>query len=298
MNLDTVTLQKLMGTYGAPASAANMQRAREFFAANPDVAERRAMGMRGSIQEDNSDILGAMLDKFVEETAASGIAPNTEPPPEALPTVQNATTPNRRSATAAPKTVTDWTNATENPNLGTLPARDATPGERDAAQNAQQGSFWDDVWKALLGASSVGGRAIMGGRGGGSTPPTPVNTPPEAKFVGTMQDAANNDPRVQGYRKLNNNREEARTSRPLPGQNKRITDQTPGGNFESVGEEMQTVKNRNDAVKNARERQLREEVDAENRQANTLQEQIMRRNKEGAATADLVKKAKQAVGRK
>ena len=62
-------IEQLLNSYGAPMNAQNANRAREFYASNPQAAERRAMGMRGSIAEDNTDLLDSMLEKHIQATA-------------------------------------------------------------------------------------------------------------------------------------------------------------------------------------------------------------------------------------
>src|SRR5882672_10336622 len=67
--MDDKMMTALLKSYGAPMSAANANAARQFFASNPDVAEHRAMGMRGSAVDDNSDLLDVQLDKHIADTA-------------------------------------------------------------------------------------------------------------------------------------------------------------------------------------------------------------------------------------
>lgn len=314
--MDEATLSKLMGTYGAPVTARNANIAREFFASNPDYAERRANGMRGSIQEDNTDLLGPMLEKFMQDTAAAPAtgAPAQLQPQQTMPTVQAASAPTRKNATAAPAPAMG-------PNLpmasGAVNPLDAPPAQQPVQRN---GSFWDDVLTALLGTTSVAGAAAMRNRGGaapaGGAPNAAPGTP-EATFVGRMGEAARNHPAASGY--LQNPRpqiedlgtadqrynESGKTPRTgsgeqgkLPAPNKQITSQRPDGNYESTGKEVEGVNARRQAEKTARKDVLQKEIDSENESARTLQEQMRKRAKDEAATADLVKKAKRATGRK
>lgn len=97
--MNEAMMQQLLATYGgAPLTVENMNRIRMFGASNPDVLERRAQGMRGSGNQDNSDLLQLLMDATA---GGSGGAAVTDPS-MTMPSVQQATMPTRRSATAAP----------------------------------------------------------------------------------------------------------------------------------------------------------------------------------------------------
>lgn len=176
--MDQATLSALMKSFGAADTPENSNRIRSHYAANPDEAERRLFGggNQGSVGG-RDDLLNAMLDKFVAQTdGPSGIAPNTEPPPQSLPMVQNANGASRRSATAgAPQRppVTDWAGMNENPNLGPLPARNASVGEAAAVPNDGMGLL--DLIGLLIGGGatanifrSPSANAQANGRGAGA----------------------------------------------------------------------------------------------------------------------------------
>lgn len=312
--MDDAMLSRLMQSYGAANTAENANRIRQFAASNPNVLEHRAMGMRGSVVDDNSDVLGAMLDKFIAQTDIAPPrrvevgAPEVQ---QTMPTVQNASAPTRKSATAAPA-----------PQMGpNLPMASGAVNPLDAPTQppaGKSGSFWDDVLISLLGATSVAGRAAMNRRGGGNggagggggNAPTPQGTP-EATFVGRMGEAARNDPLASGYLQGPNaqlagpnaqlagpNAQLEAPNAKLPAPDKRIGSSRPDGNYEGTGKEIEGVNARNQAQKTAKRDVLQKEIDAENEGASRLQEQMRKRAADEAATADLVKKAKRAVGRK
>ena len=271
--MDEQMLSRLMGTYGAPVNARNANLAREFFAANPDVAERRAMGMRGSGNEDNSDVLGAMLDKFVQDTgpAAPQIQQEQLPP---LETVQNSTAPTRKSATAAPR------------QASMQPAH-LEPGFQEANAAPQGGgsgsSGWmNDLLLTILGASSVAGRTMMGG---GNAPQT-GNAPQKA-----LPRAIGNDG--------------ALLENPYPDGQKRLT-YTP--KLEDNVSDLSRVPTNEPPVakvegdkgltEEARKKQLQAEVDAENQSAASVRDELEKRARDKANTRKLSDAAKRAVGRK
>jgi len=185
--MDDAMMSRLMQSYGAANNAANANRVREFGASNPDVLERRAMGMRGSGNEDNSDLLGPLLDKLMAQT--DGVPPGrvevgAPEVQQAMPTVQNATAPTRKSATAAPAM---------GPNMP-MASGAVNPLDAPAAPGPQQqgGSFWNDILTALLGTTSVAGTAAMRSKGGGGGTP-PNNTPPNAGKQKAQPRAIGND---------------------------------------------------------------------------------------------------------
>ena len=158
--MDEATLARLMGTYGAPVTANNANKAREFFASNPDYAERRANGMRGSIQEDNTDLLGPMLEKIVQETTGPAPAPapagNVEVGPIEKAPVQQAAP---RQAPAAPVAAPN-----RQANYGMQDPPGAVNSLDPQVSNAspdQGKSYWSDILMSLLGLTSVAGVAAM-----------------------------------------------------------------------------------------------------------------------------------------
>lgn len=159
-------------------------RIKEFAASNPDVLERYGMGLAPGL-DDNSALLRLALDRSIASTELP--APPGEVQvgqPQVMPTVQNATAPTRKSATAAPKQApaTEWYNTTENPNLGPLPPRDASAGEKAAAPQGGGGLGLLDLIATLVGGGAVA-KALSGpsdanarGRGAGAGAPNQLPT--------------------------------------------------------------------------------------------------------------------------
>lgn len=299
--MDQQMLTRLLQTYpGAAQSPANMNRAREFFASNPEIAEKRAMGMRGSGLDDNSDVFGPMLDKIVADTAAPTVTQEALPP---LPAVANATVPTRRTATAASNKSYPAPNEASGAPLQT----GGIPGDYNAPGTPAEGGFQmgvADYLKFLLGfgAASAGAGTALAAR-----PPGPGG--PEATFVGRMQHAADNDPRgaraylpkgasgalPSGGESFMNDTDT------LPGQPKRpsITNRAMDpANVESIGQETDQINNRNRTTKEARTRAVQADVDSENE---TIMRQIMERNelaKRQGSTRSLLDAARAALGRR
>lgn len=134
--MDNATLSALMKTFpGSADTPDNVNKLRAFYASDPKNAENRISGARMANDESGGSrdaIIEAMLDKVMAQTAAPQAIQSEPLAP--LPMVQNASAPTRRSATAAPtrQASPDWSNANENPNLGPLPPRSASPGEQSA----------------------------------------------------------------------------------------------------------------------------------------------------------------------
>lgn len=267
--MDDAMIGALLKTYGAPTTVDNANRARQFFATNPEIAEKRAMGLRGSGIDDNSDIFGAQLDKLIaasstpEQTGSMNgqIAPVHELYP--IETVQQATQPTRRSATAAPssnKTYPEPREAQGTPNNAGGPIPTATAG-------AGKGFGWDDLLTALLGASSVAGRTIMGG-GAAVDPNAPSSMETKLRQVGGPDPRM---PRLTYQPKLEEGGANARAN-------------------------QSTVVQEDPALTNeGKKAQIQAEVDAENAEAKRLQDQIMQRQRGQASTRDLLKNAKRTI---
>lgn len=189
-------MEALLSSYGAPMTPANANRAREFFASNPEVATRRAMRLRGGL-DDNSDVLGALLDKQIAESmpvinranipslqetqgdkrpapAPSRTAPTTQQP-MAAPSRQGNYGPG-----PSPSRQGNYGNTVEefhDPLSGALmPGPNSNPNA--VAANTTGQSTLDSIGNLLLslfGASSVAGRSAMGGARdrGTNAAPTP-----------------------------------------------------------------------------------------------------------------------------
>lgn len=60
-------ITQYLASRGAAPSAQNASRVREHYASNPDLLDRRAMGLPGGL-DDNSGVLDALLDKHIAES--------------------------------------------------------------------------------------------------------------------------------------------------------------------------------------------------------------------------------------
>lgn len=278
MNLDDSMVAQLLKTYGAPPSANNMNAARQFFASNPEIAEKRAMGMRGSGIDDNSDVFGAQLEKFMAAADNKPTITKEELPPVEAPQTTNVA---RR---AAP------TNKTAPPDKkGTQYDGVPTGGQ------AGTGGDFTDWLLALLGARAKGGttRVDGGPRASGT---------PEATFVGPMRNVdPNSDPRLQGYPRSGQGA--------LPAPQEKLTGPQasaaapnaqgarPQGVLEDNISDLSRIKTNEPPptkvegdpalTEQARQRQLQAEIEAENAHQQRLQDQIqerLRAQKEAAAT--------------
>ena len=269
--MDDAMIGRLLQTYGAPTSTRNANAARQFFATNPEIAEKRAMGLRGSGIDDNSDIFGAQLDKFIADssTAQQQVAPSTASESPPIETVQAASRPTKKTATAGTYPAPNEAAGTPNNITGATP-----PVTRETARGG--GGFGlDDILTALLGISSVAGRTAMAPKGALDDPRIPpaarqaltdqnadlprLTYQPKLTAPDSVVNAAENDPRVPKQSKPSQV-----TSDPA------LTEQ-------------------------ARKLQLQAEIDAENADAKRLQDQIGERNKKQNATRDLLKSAKRTV---
>ena len=183
--MDTLMLTRLLKTYGAPNTPQNLQAAADFFASNPEIAEKRAMGLRGSGIDDNSDVFRPILDKVMERTdkpdqVAQLIEQNQ------LPTQSNAPTAAPRPA-ASPSRQGNYGPATD---TATKQGKDYGPGTEGG-----KGTSWlQELWPAILGATSVAGRKmILDAQGQGKAPtpevngrPPMVQPTPEGVYVGPI----------------------------------------------------------------------------------------------------------------
>lgn len=267
--MDDAMIARLLQTYGAPATARNANAAREFFASNPEIAEKRAMGMRGSGLDDNSDIFGAQLDKFMQEAEAAAPPgrvevgqPEVVAPPQAAP-VQRAAPAKMSNMPAQPGQSRQAGYGEGNP----------TPITREAARGGS-GFGLDDILLAFLGLSSTAGRKMME-----NVNPNDPRLPPQ----------------IQGPEKLK--------QLTGPDEPKRLTYQPKleeGGANARAAEADKTKTITNDPALNeqGKRAQLQAEIDAENAEAKRLQDQIMERQRAQIETKKLSDAAKRAVGRR
>lgn len=268
--MDDAMIARLLQTYdGAQPTVKNVNAARQFFATNPEIAEKRAMGMRGSGIDDNSDIFGAQLEKFMQ-------AAETEAPPGRVEVgpIEQVAPPTTQAAPTARTSAPAPTNMPAQPGQNRQAEYGPTgPITREAARGGK-GFGVDDVITALLGLSSTAGRKMMGG-----VDPNDPRLPPQ----------------LQGPEKLKQLQG--------PEEPKRLT-YTPkleeGGANARAAEADRTKTITNDPVLNeqGKKAQLQAEIDAENADAKRLQDQIMERNKAQVETRKLADAAKRAVGRR
>lgn len=293
--MDDAMVANLLKTYGvSQPNVRQANAAREFFATNPEIAEKRAMGLRGSGLDDNSDVFGAMLDKLIEQSAPAGTVTVGEPE-KVMPTVANASTPNApRKKVEAPR---GGAAPNTEPPPGTVKTGRAADNTAGAGVGASVSNWFDDLWPALLGL------AYRGGNKNGTTPDAPGKPPapyngPEATFAGRMprdnvgtspqERIAANDPRAIAYRQAN--------PTAYGGQ---IEDNISDLSRVPVNDPAPTTVTGDPALtEEARRRQLQTEVDAENAEAKALQDQIMQREMAKKRTQQLGTAAKQAVGRR
>jgi hypothetical protein len=274
---DPQMIRQYLSSRGAELNDGNIGKATKFFGSNPDLLDRRAMGLPGGL-DDNSSVLDAMLDKHIADTAPAGQV-------EVLPPTKAETQGNARPAPAPSRTAptvkgptevggTTWQNASENPNLGPLPARDASAGERAATPTTDYSPSTDspnvDIggigeWlKSLLGISATGALAGAGARA-----------------------AKQGDPQLP-----NPNNPKQLTYQP------KLEDKTTRGNFEATGDEMNVVNARNAASRTGRENQIRAEVADENDAMTRAMEDAARKRKAQQAAEETARAARRATGRK
>lgn len=260
--MDQALLSKLIQSYGAADTPENTNRIRAFYGANPDQAERRVMGMRGSEGQQGAggrdDILNAMLDKVIAQT-------NAPAPQQAAPEVSsgmNYGAPPQRGA-PVPRVQTQGADPSPS-NFGSLPPQDSVP---------ESGGIWP--W--LIGA--------LGARGVASLPGS------DNTFESRMRSNTANDPRmIQGpdqnakritYQPKLQDQGGARMPSGAP--------EIPKGAPQQVGAAMQDP---------AEVERMKAEVAAENLNAATADEQMMSQMKAQARTRKLGQAARVATGRK
>lgn len=281
--MDPALINQYLRSRGAAMSAGNANRVREHFAANPDLMERRAMGLPGGL-DDNSSILDAMLEKQIADTgmaptitseALPDITPQRQQPaqPQAARAPQRAQTPTTRASRQgnygpgpSPSRQGEYGPASNAAGVDELLAAEGllAPGQstRDAA-NADSGIL---KWLLpILGVSAAGA----------------LNTQPRLPAPrGPMSLAPPDSPLA------------------LPAPQRRLTNQGPDQNYTPMGEEIDTINNRNASSKEGRRRQLQSEVDAENDAMMRQMEEQERVRRAQKRTKDLGDAARRTTGRR
>jgi hypothetical protein len=329
--MDESMLNALLKTYGAPNTVGNANKVREFAASNPEVLEKRAMGMRGSGLDDNSDILGAQLDKLMQASSTDAQLnaatdrgtwpPGTQPTTPAVaaatrpnaPRRENKTYPNPQEATGSPR------------QTGGIPG-DANAPVGPAGGTEQQGGWLDKLWPLLLGVAAAR-KPLRGMDGGGPKPPAVIdpNAPrtsgtPEATYVGPMdrgdltatqnQPPAQIDPRTGkpyvdprapkvGYVDPRMDPRGAAATAGATAPQARLADNISDLSRVPTNEPAPTTVTGDPALtEQARKAQLQAEIDAENAANQRLQDQIMQREADKMRTQKLGNAAKAATGRR
>ena len=275
--MDDAMIARLLSTYdGAQPTVKNVNAARQFFATNPEIAEKRAMGLRGSGVDDNSDIFGAQLEKFMQSAEAEPPAGRVEVGP-----IEQVAAPTQQ---AVPRQA-----PAQMSNMPAQPGQSrqggyAPPVTRESARPS--GGFGlDDFLTALLGLSSTAGRKIMSGdRGPQNTAPrnqvpTPTTNENGQPFVDTP-------PRQVGA----DGRAPAPYAEDTPTQ--RRTPTSPQERSPAVPLQEPTGSSPEQKTK------IQAEVDAENADAKRLEDQIMKRQRDQIETKKLSDAAKRAIGRR
>lgn len=196
---DMVT--RYLRSRGADAlSAENASRVRQHFASNPDLLDRRAMGLPGGL-DDNSSVLDALLDKHIAEsmpTPAGSIEVGQPVRADAAPA------PSRRGPTTqqpmAKQTYPVPNEAIGNPNNIKVADKGSAPIDGSITSTGTSNQLTgppvgsqvgptqrSGITELLMGLLGAGGAAYglskMGGKGAtpdASTAPLPGTVPPAA----------------------------------------------------------------------------------------------------------------------
>lgn len=259
-------IRSILSAKGGADTPANIMSIKNFIASNPQQAEKYAMGMRGSSNnDDNMDIL--QLEKQMDKT--NGIEP------------QGTVTVGDPQLAAPQPNVAAAPIAKQPPMMG--PPLPTTTGREnpldDAPQRGGPGVAGDGggLWPLVL--------AILGGGAGASMYANrPNKNPSGAERGANIEQMALDGPKLDqkriGYEpKLEDNMSDLsrlKTSEPAPAK------VTNSPELNAAGQKAQ----------------VQAEVDAENAGARNLQEQMMQRTAGQNSTRDLLKKARGVTGRK
>jgi hypothetical protein len=235
---DPAMVDRYLQSRGAAPSAENANRVRQHFAANPDNLDRRALGLPGGL-DDNSGVLDAMLDKLIADTSATPAAP-VATAPQTQGDANPAPAPSRRGPVASPRqgAYPAPNEAAGTPNNVRAPASNTTVSgmvDESGMPVANVASGGDDggILKWLLPILGISAAVPAAENMRGRMPSGPMSLPtdPNSPLLAPPQ--------------------------------QRIGSQV-GPNMESVGSEMETIDQRNQAGRTQQRAQVQQSVDAEN----------------------------------
>lgn len=305
--MDNATLSALVKSFGAPDTPDNVNRVREFYAADPTAAERRLYGVKGQSDESGGSrdaLLNSMLDKFVQQTSAAPVALPVSPD------VQAASGPTRRSATAGASAPSPAAQTREQygPGGSDPLAREvnrATAREPRAIASAPTGSGYEvdpqvsatdpgmpngDNWMldliapiiGMVGAGAVAGRGAVSAAGSAIKNSLPnVFKGPEAKYVGPMNtEVGQPDSKVTKQDRIGEGQraiEGDATGILDSGSARRAIEQTIPLDNRSPSQVTGSKENED----KARKAQTQAEIDAANKEGNAVQKEILARQKKG-----------------
>lgn len=278
--MDDKMMTQLLKSYGAPMSAQNANAARAFFASNPDVAEHRAMGMRGSAVDDNSDLLDAQLDKHIADTAIPDGRVEVGQPVKAdvpAPSIRGATTQQPMAKPTATPVRLDKQGSQYGDGTGTL-----SPGLPQGTPQAAAGDSSDqpvgglDIGKIIM---AILGTTATGALGG---------TRPGPRSGMSMEDLVYNPSDEFPYQKQLPAPEQRMLPAPQP--------KLPGANVDTLPSGAPEIPK--SGIYDATKPNARAAVDAENddmtrQMMSDLEKQAAQRRAQSTVNA-----AKRAVGRK
>jgi hypothetical protein len=200
-------ITQYLASRGAVPSAENASRVRQHYASNPDLLDRRAVGLPGGL-DDNSAVLDAMLDKHIAESMPQipqgsvevGQPEKVPPPSKTAPAVKGkgevggtdtAKVTGSRQANYGPATDTrnrqanydvptaEGGNSTSNPTLdGTVLA-----GSGSQIGDTKRSGITEMLLTLLGGGAAAYGLSKMGGKSApdvNATAPLPGTAPPNA----------------------------------------------------------------------------------------------------------------------
>lgn len=257
---------------GAPMNADNANRVREHFFANPDQLDRAAMGLPPGLEDRAPPTLDMMLDKVIADSMPAAAASTAEAPAPSKPGPYVRKQGEVGGTKGAPSRQGEY-------GPGPSPSR--------------QGGYGAGASPSV--ADAVAQSAAVGSVGGGSSDDSSILKwlLPILGISAAVPAAENMRGRMPMQTQIPNDRTGGMLASP---QGRIGTSVMP--NVESVGEEMDIVRNRNDAARSGRERQIRSEVDAENDQMVRQMEEQERARRAQKRTRELGDAAKRATGRR